>query len=293
MSVMSMTGFARCEGAHGDWSWAVEARSVNGRNLEVRCKGPAGWDNLERIARELAQSRFKRGQISLNVQGRRVQEGRRAQVNAEALDRYLALGEPLIAAGRAGPPSLDGLLALPGVLEFAEAEEDATEREALEAAVTASLAKALDGLKAARLAEGRAIGGVLAGFLDRIESLNGSAEAEAAAQPALIKARFERRLAELLGEAASAERIMQEAAAQAVKADVREELDRLAGHVTAARALLAGGEGAGRRLDFLTQECMREDNTLCSKSAAAALTTVGLELKATIDQLKEQVQNVE
>jgi uncharacterized protein (TIGR00255 family) len=293
MSLDSMTGFARVEGALGEWTWAVEARSVNGRNLEVRFRGPPGFDALERPAREATQSRFQRGQINIAVQGRRTSTARATRINLEVLESYLAFGEGLVAAGRAAPPSLDGLLALPGVIEVADQDEDATARAALEAAMAASIAEALDGLKRARHAEGVAIEAVLLGFLDRIETLTRSADVEAAQQPALIKARFERRLVELLGDGAPEDRILQEAAAMALRADVREEVDRLLGHVAAARALIGEHGAAGRRLDFLTQEFMREANTLCSKSAAGSLSAIGLALKASIDQFREQVQNVE
>jgi uncharacterized protein (TIGR00255 family) len=159
--------------------------------------------------------------------------------------------------------------------------------------MAASIGQALDSLKAARLEEGAALEPVLGGLVARIEQLTAQADAEAAGQPAVIKERFARRMAELVGEAASEERIVQEAAAQAVKADVREELDRLASHIAAARGLLAGEGTSGRRLDFLSQEFMRESNTLCSKSALTSLTAIGLELKAVIEQFREQVQNVE
>jgi uncharacterized protein (TIGR00255 family) len=293
MSLASMTGFARVEGAAGDWTWAVEARSVNGRNLEVRFRGSPGLDSLERSAREAAQSRFQRGQINIVVQGRRASVSRSTRINLEVLEGYLALGEGLVAAGRAAPPSVDGLLALPGVVEIADQDEDAEARAVLEAAMAASIAVALDGLKSARQAEGLAIEALLTGFLDRIEALTREADTEAGRQPALIKARFERRLVELLGEGAPEDRILQEAAAMAVRADVREEVDRLLGHVAAARTLIGADGASGRRLDFLTQEFMREANTLCSKSAVGSLTTLGLALKASIDQLREQVQNVE
>ena len=157
----------------------------------------------------------------------------------------------------------------------------------------ASLAQALDALKVARQEEGTALAPILGGLIDRIEDLTAQAEGEARTQPALLRDRFVRKLADLLGEAASEERIVQEAAALAVKADMREELDRLSSHVVAARALLVSDAAAGRRLDFLSQEFMREANTLCSKSALTALTAHGLELKATIEQFREQVQNVE
>jgi uncharacterized protein (TIGR00255 family) len=293
MTLASMTGFARCEGALDDWNWAVEARSVNGRNLELRFRGPAGLDGLERLARDAAQSRFNRGQISLSVQSRRISDARRTRINLETLERYLAFGEGLVANGRAAPASLDGLLALPGVLETVDQDQDPVDRGALESAMMVSIGRSLDELKLSRQTEGVAIAALLFGFLDRIESLARSAETEAALQPGLIKTRFERRLIELLSEAASAERIVQEAAVMAIKADVREEIDRLASHIGAARALIEQGGASGRRLDFLTQEFMREANTLCSKSASSPLTTLGLELKATIDQFREQVQNVE
>ena len=191
------------------------------------------------------------------------------------------------------PPTLDGLLALRGVIEAADAAEDPDAQAALEAAMAASIGVALDGLAAGRAEEGRALEGVLAGLVAQIGDLTGKASALAGGQPAIIKARFEKRMTELAGEAVSEERILQEAAAMAVKADVQEELDRLRGHVDGARTLLATDGGVGRKLDFLTQEFMREANTLCSKSASGALTSVGLDLKASIEQFREQVQNVE
>jgi uncharacterized protein (TIGR00255 family) len=293
MTVSGMTGFFRREDTVGAWTWAVEARSVNGRGLEVRIKAPPGFDALEPLVRDAARARFQRGQIAVNVQARRAETTHRPRVNVEALEAYLALGEPLVGPGRAGPPRLDGLLALPGVVEAGCDEDQLEAQAAAQAALAAGAIEALDGLKAARLAEGVELSGLLHGFLDRVETLVAAAEADAALQPALIKERFERRLGELIGEAAPPERIAQEAAALAVKADVREELDRLASHLGAGRALLGGEAAAGRRLDFLTQEMMREAGTLCAKSAAPALTAVGLELKAVIDRFREQAQNVE
>ncbi|HEX3699365.1 MAG TPA: YicC/YloC family endoribonuclease [Phenylobacterium sp.] len=293
MTISGMTGFGRAEGALSGWSWAVEARSVNGRNLEVRFRGPPGFDGLERAARELAQARFQRGQVNVGVQARRAEAAGAVRLNLAQLELYLAAGAPYLAAGKAGPPSLDGLLALKGVIETEDAVDDPEARAPLEAAIAASLAAALDGLQGARREEGRALEGVLSGFLDRIAELVDQAETLAAEQPGAIKERFARRMAELVGEGADEARIVQEAAAMATKADVREELDRLAGHVASARTLIAGDGGVGRRLDFLTQEFMREANTLCSKSASGALTSTGLDLKAVIDQFREQVQNVE
>jgi len=293
MSLSGMTGFGRAEGALGAWSWAVEARSVNGRNLEVRFRGPPGFEGLERAAREGAQGRFQRGQLTVGVQAKRAEGAGAVRLNLEQLERYLAAGAPYVASGQAAPPALDGLLSLKGVIEAADAVEDPDAQAALEAAMAVSIAVALDEMAAARSEEGRALSGVLGHLVDHIGTLTSKSAALAQGQPAIIKARFEKRLTELAGEAATEERILQEAAAMAVKADVQEEIDRLRGHVAAAHDLLAAEGAVGRRLDFLTQEFMREANTLCSKSASGALTAVGLDLKATIEQFREQVQNVE
>jgi uncharacterized protein (TIGR00255 family) len=288
-----MTGFARRDGALGEWSWAVEARSVNGRSLEVRFRGPAGFDGLERAARDAAQARFSRGQLTVSLQARRAEAAGAVRINREVLERYLRLAEEYVVAGLASQPRMDGMLALRGVIENGEDEDDAEARAAVEAAMAATIAEAMDGLKTARLEEGAALERVLGGLVDRIAALADEAETEAEAQVLSIRDRANRRMAELAGEAATPERILQEAAALALKADVREELDRLSTHVAAARALMTEPAAAGRRLDFLTQEFMREANTLCSKSAASALTTTGLALKAAIDQFREQTQNVE
>jgi len=295
LALSGMTGFARADGGQGAWTWAVEARSVNGRGLETRFRGPPGFDSLERIAREASQGRFQRGQIGLTLQAKRVEGAGAIRVNTEQLERYLDLANSYAAKGRAAPPSIEALLGLRGVLEASDDADDAEAKAPVEAAMAASIAQALDALKVSRLAEGAALLPVLSGLIDKVEGLTASAETEAAGLPAALKERFEKRMSELLADRAGLEeRIVQEAAVMAAKADVREELDRLASHVAAARTLLAGAEPAnGRRLDFLTQEFMREANTLCSKSATTALTAIGLELKATIDQFREQVQNVE
>ncbi|MBS0408329.1 MAG: YicC family protein [Proteobacteria bacterium] len=293
MALSGMTGFARREGAHGDWSWAVEARSVNGRGLEVRFRGPPGFDGLERAARELAQQRFQRGQLTVNIQARRADSQGEGRVNREVLERYLKVAEEYVLAGLASQPRMDGMLALKGVIEAGEGEDDAEAHAAVEAAMAASLAHAMDALKVARQEEGAALQAVLGGLVDQIAGLADAAEGEAATQALAIRDRVTRRLTELAGEAAGEERIVQEAATLALKADVREELDRLKTHVVSARALMDETAATGRKMDFLTQEFMREANTLCSKSATNALTSVGLALKAAIDQFREQTQNVE
>lgn len=289
-----MTGFGRAEGAHGAWSWAVEARSVNGRNLEARIKAPVGFESLDRVARDGAQARFHRGQINLSIQAKRIDSEGAVRVNTELLDRYLEAGEPYLLRGAALTPKLDGLLALRGVIEAGDTEDDPAALAAALAAMSATVEAALDALKASRLDEGAALTPVLSGLVDRIETIVVGAQAESVGHPAMLKERFAKRMAELLGEGAvSEDRIAAEAAVLATRADVREELDRLGAHIDAARTLITGGGAAGRRLDFLMQEFNREANTLCSKSASPALTAHGLDLKAVIEQLREQVQNVE
>lgn len=294
MSTLSgMTGFGRADGAGEGWTWSVEARSVNGRNLEVRFRGPNGFDGLERAAKAAGQARFARGQVTIGVQAKRAEAGEAAvTINAAVLARYLTLANELAEDG-ATPPSADGLLALRGVIEAPEEADDPEARAAVEAAMIRTVEEALDALKASRQNEGAQLTPVLDEFIAQIEALVAQAESEAAAQVEAIRDRFTRRISELAPDAPGLEdRIFLEAAALATKADVREELDRLTAHVASARQLVASAP-AGRKLDFLMQEFMREANTLCSKSATTALTGIGLELKAVIEQLREQVQNVE
>lgn len=293
-----MTGFGRADGVADGWSWSVEARSVNGRTLEVRFRGPPGFDNLERLAKAAAQARLSRGQVTVGIQAKRAEPGAAGLiVNEDVLARYLMLANRLAEDG-ATPPSADGLLGLRGVLEAPEEEEDAEAKAAVETAMAASVEAALDALKVSREREGAQLTPVITDFIGRIETLVAAAEGEAQAQVAHIRDRFTRRMQELapnlvdMGAPGLEERIYLEAAALATKADVREELDRLTAHVASARTLMQQPP-AGRKLDFLMQEFMREANTLCSKSATTALTGIGLELKAVIEQLREQVQNVE
>jgi uncharacterized protein (TIGR00255 family) len=289
-----MTGFARVDGAAAGWAWTLEARSVNGRSLETRFRGPGGFDGLERAARDGAQARFQRGQLNLTLQARHAGEESGVRINAAQVERYLDFCRPYVEAGRATAPSLDSLLSLPGVIESSGEVDDPEALAGAEAAMIAAIGDGLDRLRAARLEEGGALLPVLSGLIDQIEAQVAAAEIEAGAQPALLKERFAKRIGELVERGGDLnERIVQEAAVMAGRADVREELDRLTSHVQAARSLLAADGAVGRRLDFLTQEFMREANTLCSKSATTALTGIGLELKATVDQLREQVQNGE
>jgi uncharacterized protein (TIGR00255 family) len=288
-----MTGFGRAEGTLDNWLWSVEARSVNGRNLEVRFRGPNGFEGLERKSKDLCTARFSRGQVGITVQAKRAEGTAHAKVNLEVLQRYLDLSNQLISQGDATTPSADGILALKGVLDLQEREEEPEFLARLEADILATCGLALDDLDQSRTAEGASLETVLRDLLSKIATCVDKAGVLAGEQTPILKDRFSQKMAELLGAAASEDRILQEAAILATKADVREEIDRLQSHIAGALQLIAGGVPCGRKLDFYMQEFMREANTLCSKSATTALTSVGLDLKTLIEQLREQVQNVE
>jgi uncharacterized protein (TIGR00255 family) len=290
----SMTGFGRADGTTEGFAWAWELRSVNGRGLDVRFRLPPGWDALEPALREAAGKVLKRGNVTANLALKRDNEPRLAPDPAaleQALDLALRLAARIPGSK---PPRAEALLALPGVLRPAAAETD-ERSEALAVTLRAGFGAALGALVGGRQAEGARLVVILARLLDEIAGLQAAAAAEAAEQPGLLRARMLEAVQALLRDQPGLpeERIAQEVAVLAARSDVREELDRLASHIAAARALLAEGAGIGRRFDFLVQEFNREANTLCSKSTSAALTATGLRLKATIEQLREQVQNIE
>ena len=296
MTVNSMTGFARTQGSLDGWSWWWEVRSVNAKGLDVRLRYPSGWDAVDQPAREAAAKRFKRGNLSASLTVERAVTGAAVTVNRELLGQLVAIAVDLKKehGDALEVPRLDGLLAVRGVLEQAEEDDSEEAKTAREAAVLASFAEALDALSVARSEEGAKLDAVLNGHLDTIAELADKARGLAAVRPEALRERLRRQVADLLEVSNLAEdRLLQEAALLATKADVREELDRLDAHVAAARALMAAAEPVGRRYDFLCQEFNREANTLCSKSQDSELTAVGLELKTVIDQLREQVQNIE
>jgi len=296
MTFASMTGFAESTGSHEGLRWRWEAKSVNSRGLDMRLRSPPGYDGLEAPARRLAGERFQRGafQISLNFEPQ--ESARGLAVDAVALASAVKIAREVAAETGLAPARVDGLLALKGVIVADEGTIplDPVARGVRDAAILESLATALDRLAKARCSEGAKLAALLTAQIGEVEKLVAVAAGLAAAQPEALRARLSAQVKELLGEAPiSEERLAQEVALLAVKADVREELDRLTAHVQDARALIALGKGAGRKLDFLAQEFNREANTLCSKSSDIALTRTGLALKAVIDQFREQAQNVE
>lgn len=293
MGVLSgMTGFARVDGQSPGWTWTWEARSVNGKGLEARFRLPNGFERLELKARELAKARFARGNVNATLNLRRESETGSARIDMARLRSLLDQAAPLLAHDEVSRPSLDGMLALPGMIDAEPLQTD-TDTAKLDTALLESLGKALDGLRAARREEGAALAGVLAGHVDEISRLTDEAAAHAATRTDAIRDRLAAKFAELLPDGLPEDRLATEAAMLAMKMDVREELDRLLAHIISARVLLAAGSPVGRKLDFLSQEFNREANTLCSKSSDSSLTAIGLSLKNTVDQFREQIQNVE
>ncbi|HWY64155.1 MAG TPA: YicC/YloC family endoribonuclease [Rhizomicrobium sp.] len=296
MTFASMTGFAESAGSHDGLRWRWEAKSVNSRSLDMRLRTPPGYDGLEQPARRLAGERFQRGalQISLTVEPPEGATG--LKVDAVALASAVRIAREIAAETGLAPARVDGLLALKGVIVADDASDvaDPVVRAGRDAAILESLAMALDKLVKERCGEGAKLANLLSAQIGEIDRLVGEAARLAAAQPQALRDRLNAQLKELLDSVAvSEDRLAQEVALLAVKADVREELDRLTAHVQDARALIAQGKGVGRKLDFLAQEFNREANTLCSKSSDIALTRIGLALKAVIDQFREQAQNVE
>ena len=295
MALSSMTGFARSHGVCGSYAWAWEVKSVNGKGLDLRLRMPPGWDAIEVPVRARAAEALTRGSVQANLTVERSGALPVVRVNAAILEAILATIRQLAPRIEASPPSLDGLLALKGVIEVGESEESEDERRSTEAAITAGFAEAIGALGEMRRHEGAALGRVLSARLGEIAALAERAERAPGRRPEAIRARLAEQVATLLAQSDrfDPDRLHQEAIMIAAKADVREELDRLAAHVAQARHLIGQGGPIGRRLDFLAQELNREANTLCAKANDVELTNIGLELKAVVEQFREQVQNVE
>jgi uncharacterized protein (TIGR00255 family) len=290
-----MTGFAEVHGAHEAARWRWEVKSVNGRSLEVRLRMPPGFDGIEIAARTLAAERFKRGNLQATLTMEPRDESRALRVDPVALNAAVRLAKQIEDETGLAPARVDGILSLKGVIVQDEAAVmTPEERAARDAEMLKSVAMAFDSLRRARRTEGAKLAAVLKGQIDEIEKLTQEAGKLAATQPAALRDKLMAQVKELMnGTQLSEERLTQEVALLATRADVREELDRLDSHVHEARVLLSSGEAVGRKLDFLAQEFNREANTLCSKSSDIALTRVGLALKHVIDQFREQAQNVE
>jgi uncharacterized protein (TIGR00255 family) len=298
MTIASMTGFARASGATPLYRWAWELKSVNAKGLDLRLRLPPGFDAFEAEMRGHFGKVLTRGTCYATLNVQREAKAPEVRLNKELLDLLVATLADLPLSDRLQPASLDGLLAVRGVVDVREAEEAEEDLAALRAATTAGLEEALAALLLMRRTEGEALAQILLTRLDRLADLRNAAETCPARTPEAIRARLAALIANLVANLVPQvnldnARLYQEALLMASKADIREEVDRLETHIKAARDLMRNGGAIGRRLDFLAQELAREANTLCAKSNDASLTAIGIELRVEIEQFREQVQNIE
>ncbi len=288
-----MTGYARADGKTAGVAWAWEVKSVNAKGFELRLRVPPGFDALEIPARSRIAARIRRGTIQANLNLQRPQASQTVRINRENLKALIVVLAEIKVPDRLRPASLDGLLAIPGVVEQADRADryDAMVADDM----MAGLETALDRLVAMRSQEGGALGVVLLERLEAIARLTQDADQAPGRKADAVRKRLGQRISSLMAEIPPLDetRLYQEAILMAAKADVREELDRLMLHRAAAAALLADGGPVGRRLDFLAQELSREAGTLCAKANDGDLTLIGLDLRTQIEQFREQVQNLE
>ncbi|OPF93656.1 YicC/YloC family endoribonuclease [Rhodopseudomonas palustris] len=295
MSLSSMTGFARSHGASGPYVFEWELKSVNAKGFDFRMRLPPGWDDIEPPVRKRAAEVLSRGTIYANLTVKRANAVSAIQINQDVLASVLKVASEIAGKVDAVAPSIDGLLGIKGVIEVVEPEADEAEEKAARAAVESAFGEALKSLIEMRKREGSSLAAVLAQRLDELEALAKQAEAAPGRKPDAIKARLAEQIAALLdtSDRFDSDRLHQEAIMMATKADIREELDRIASHIAQSREMLAKGGAVGRRLDFLAQEFNREVNTCCSKSIDLELTNAGLAMKNVVEQFREQVQNLE
>ncbi len=291
-----MTGFARAQGVSGPYAWSWEIKSVNAKGLDIRFRMPPGWDAVEAPVRKAATDALGRGTVYANLSVERKGVQPTIRINESVLNAVLAtldhIDNKVVGAGR---PTVDGILALKGVMEIVEEDERPEDRRAAEQAMIAGFNAVLADLTAMRHTEGATLGRLLSSRIDEIGSLAARAEAAPGRKAEAVKARLAEQVATLLSASQrfDSDRLHQEALLLAAKADIREELDRLASHGEQVRKLLAAGGAVGRKLDFLAQELNRESNTLTAKANDVELTNIGLELKSVVEQFREQVQNLE
>jgi uncharacterized protein (TIGR00255 family) len=295
MALSSMTGFARSHGASGPYTFEWELKSVNAKGFDLRVRLPQGFDELEAHAKKHAGGVLSRGTVYANLNVKRTNAAATVRINEDVLNAVLKVATQLSGKIDAVAPSIDGLLAIKGVIEVAEPEGNEEEDKAARVAAAEAFDKALADLVDMRKREGTSLGQILTQRVDEIEALATRAEASPGRKPEAIKARLAEQIATLLdtSDRFDPDRLMQEAILIATKADIREELDRIASHIAQARELIGKGGPIGRKLDFLAQEFHREVNTCCSKSNDIELTNTGLAMKNVVEQFREQVQNLE
>ena len=295
MALSSMTGFARSHGASGPYTFEWELKSVNAKGFDLRLRLPPGWDEIEAHAKKRAGELLVRGTVYANLNVKRTNAVAQVRINEDVLAAVVKVAGQVAGKIDAVAPSVDGLLAIKGVIEVVEPEGDEEEDKAARAAAMAAFEQALTELVEMRRREGASLGQVLTARVDEIENLARRAEVAPGRKPEAIRARLAEQIAALLeaSDRFDQDRLSQEALMIATKADIREELDRIASHVAQARDILGKGGPVGRRLDFLAQEFNREVNTCCSKSNDIELTNTGLAMKNVVEQFREQVQNLE
>ena len=295
MALSSMTGFARSHGTSGPYAFEWELKSVNAKGFDLRMRLPPGFDEVETIARKRATEVLSRGTVYANLTVKRGNALSTVRVNEDVLNSILRIAADLAGKIDAVAPSVDGLMAIKGVIEVVEPEADEEEDKAAKMAVAAAFDEALTALVAMRKREGITLGEILTLRMNEIEMLAKKAEAAPGRKPEAIRAKLAEQIAALLesSDRFDSDRLNQEALMMAAKADIREELDRIASHVSQVREMIGKGGAVGRRLDFLAQEFNREVNTCCSKSNDIELTNTGLEMKNVVEQFREQVQNLE
>ena len=295
MALSSMTGFARSHGASGPYTFEWELKSVNAKGFDLRLRLPQGWDELEAFAKKRAAEMLSRGTVYANFNVKRADALSTVRINEDVLAAVVKVASSLAGKIDAVAPSIDGLLAIKGVIEVVEPERNEEEDKAATTAAAAAFDEALKSLVAMRRREGEALGQILSQRMDEMEMLARKAEAAPGRKPEAVKARLAEQISALLetSDRFDADRLSQEALLMAAKADIREELDRIASHVAQTREMISKGGAIGRRLDFLAQEFNREVNTCCSKSNDVELTNTGLEMKNVVEQFREQVQNLE
>ena len=296
MPVASMTGFGHADGEYAAFRWAWELRSVNGRGLDVRVRMPSDLSALETVIREKTAQKFKRGNIQISLQLSRSTGGEtQIRINQDVLQQMLVVLAEIESRAKLAPSTASGILNIRGIVEQVEHIETDEERAERLDAIAKSFDVALADLYASRAAEGQRLHNIVSAQVDEIARLTSAAETRAGNAVALLRQRLSEQLASLLGNNSvlPEDRLAQEVALLATKADIREEIDRLNAHVTNAQGLLKEAGPVGRKLDFLIQEFNREANTLCSKSPDTDLTRIGLDLKVQIEQLREQIQNIE
>jgi uncharacterized protein (TIGR00255 family) len=297
--VASMTGFASSARPTALGPLTLDLRSVNARFLDLALRLPDELRGLEPMLRETIAGRLARGKVECRISVARGATAAAPRLDADALKQLATLANE-VQRSLPGVQSLSAadVLQWPGVVDMPGSNPDA-----LRSATAEALGEALDALTASRQREGAALRDALLAACDRIDAIAGQLAARAPELLAAVERKLAERLEAALGEALSnsttvsreevTDRIRQEVTLYGMRMDVEEEIKRLQTHVAEVRRVLGAGGPVGRRLDFLMQELNRESNTIGSKAAAIEMTNASIELKLTIEQMREQIQNLE